>query len=273
MIELEAYGDVIRVLMTTRRTRAFGYSVSVYLTRSVLIDTGFPSVAADVSALLEHQRPRGIVLTHHHEDHAGNLPVVARRGLPVATSELTLAAVRQGEIAGLYRRVVWGNMPPFAAPVDAFVPAGLALLHMPGHSADHHVVWDAEREVLFAGDLFLGVRVRAARPGEDPRALARSLRAAAALRPRELFCAHRGRVPDPVATLEAKADWTEATVAAIDGRIAQGWSDAAISREVLGREDVVGYITLGDLSRRNFVRAVRAGGRPPGAASGGSPAA
>ena len=37
--------------------------------------------------------------------------------------------------------------------------------------------WDAERETVFGGDLFLGVRVRVAHPGEDPRQLARSVRA------------------------------------------------------------------------------------------------
>jgi hypothetical protein len=80
-----------------------------------------------------------------------------------------------------------------------------------------------------------------------------------------MFDAHRGRVADPAGALTAKADWIEATVAAIDRRIAAGWGDAAIAREVLGPEDVVGYISLGDLSRRNFVRAVRAGALGPGA--------
>jgi glyoxylase-like metal-dependent hydrolase (beta-lactamase superfamily II) len=235
------------------------------------VDTGFPAVAAELDALLARERPAGIVLTHEHEDHAGNLPAVAARGLPVAASAATRAAVRVGERAGLYRRIVWGTMPPVAAPLADFAPDGLALVPTPGHCDDHHAVWDAERETLFAGDLFLGVRVRIARPAEDPRAHIRSLRAAAALRPRVMFDAHRGLVPDPVASLEAKAEWLDETVAAIDRLIDAGWSDVAIAREVLGPEDWVARFSAGDLSRANLVRAVRRTRAPAGAAT--SPAA
>ena len=259
MIELETVGDVTRVIMSTRWSRAFGYTVSAYVYRGLVIDTGFPDVAGEFGALLDRVRPSGVVLTHHHEDHAGNISAVARRTLPLATAPATLEALRAGERAGLYRRVVWGTLAPLAAPPAPFEADGLTLLHTPGHSADHHAAWDAEREILFAGDLFLGVRVRVARPGEDPRRLARSLRAAAELRPRLMFDAHRGAVPEPARALAAKADWIEETVAAIDRRIAQGWGDATIARDVLGPEDLVGYVSMGDLSRRNFVRAVRAG--------------
>ncbi|MEJ7810632.1 MAG: MBL fold metallo-hydrolase [Gemmatimonadaceae bacterium] len=263
MIALEHAGDVTRVVLSTRWSRAFGYSVSAFLTRGILIDTGFPDVRAEVAALLDRVRPAGVVLTHHHEDHAGNMPLIARHALPVATSAGTLALLAHGERAGSYRRIVWGAMPPFTEPLAPFAPPGLRLVHLPGHSADHHAVWDDERGALFAGDLFLGVRVRVARPGEDPRVLARSLRQAVALGPRIVWDSHRGLIPHPLSALAAKADWLDETIAAIEARIARGWNDRAITRDVLGPEDRVGYVSFGDLSRRNFVRAVRT---PPAAA-------
>jgi glyoxylase-like metal-dependent hydrolase (beta-lactamase superfamily II) len=248
--------------MSTRWSRAFRYSVSAYLARGVLIDAGFPDVAHDVAALLDRTRPAGIVLTHHHEDHAGNLTAIAARGLPIAASPLTRSALRTMPRAGFYRRVVWGTMPPAVDPLDGLLPSGLALIPTPGHSPDHHAVWDAEHHTLFAGDLFVGVKVRATRPEEDPRVHVRSLRAAAALRPRTMFDAHRGLVPDPVAALTAKADWMDDTIATIDRLVSEGWSDAAITRTVLGHEHYVAYFSLGDLSRRNFVRTVRTSGAP-----------
>ncbi|MGI9076136.1 MAG: MBL fold metallo-hydrolase [Gemmatimonadaceae bacterium] len=260
MIELETLGHVVRVTMSTRWSRAFGYSVSAFLTRDVLIDTGFPDVRADMTAFLEHARPAGVILTHHHEDHAGNLEAVAHKSLPVWASPRTLAALRPAERTGLYRRIVWGTMHSQRQAPSAFEHDEMTLIHAPGHSADHHVVWDADRETLFAADLFLGVKVRVARPGEDPRVLTRSLRAAAALQPRVMFDAHRGLVANPVSALNAKADWLDGMVAEVDTRIAEGQSDAAITREVLGTEDYIGYVSGGDLSKRNFVRAVRATG-------------
>lgn len=258
MVQVETVGHVVRITMSTRWSRAFGYSVSAFLTRGVLIDTGFPAVRADITAFLERTRPAGVILTHQHEDHAGNLAVVAQKNLPFSASPQTLAALRPAERAGLYRRIVWGTLqtPPESFP--DFEHDAMALIHAPGHSDDHHVVWDADRETLFAADLFLGVKVRVARPGENPRLLIHSLRAAAALNPRVMFDSHRGLVTNPVWALNAKADWLEEMVAAIDTRIAAGGDDAAITREVLGTEDYVGYVSGGDLSKRNFVRAVRA---------------
>jgi glyoxylase-like metal-dependent hydrolase (beta-lactamase superfamily II) len=243
-----------------------GYSVFVFLVRDQLIDTGFPGARRAVARLLDERRPRGVIVTHQHEDHAGNVELIARRGLPIAMARTTEEALRAGEASvGFYRRACWGGMSPLRAPIEIHEPVGLELVATPGHSPDHHVVWDAERETLFAGDLFLGVKVRVARPMEDPRALAASARRAAALRPRVLLDAHRGLVPNGAEALRAKAQWLDETIGAIDDRIARGWSDRAITRAVLGREDLVYAVSRGDLSRVNFVRAVRAtGGRRAG---------
>jgi glyoxylase-like metal-dependent hydrolase (beta-lactamase superfamily II) len=248
------------------RSAAMGYSVCVFLVRDQLIDTGFPGARHRMARLLDERRPRGLVVTHQHEDHAGNVALVAERGIPIAMAPATEEALRAGEAnVGLYRRACWGIMAPLQSAIEPHQPTGLELIATPGHSPDHHAVWDAERETLFGGDLFLGVKVRVARPMEDPRVLARSARRAAALRPRELFDAHRGLVPNGAEALAAKAMWLEETIGAVDERIARGWSDRAITRAVLGREDVVALVSRGDLSRLNFVRAVRAtAARPAG---------
>ena len=141
-------------------------------------------------------------------------------------------------------------------PLD---PAPLRLLPTPGHCADHHVVWDPERETLFGGDLFLGVKVRIAHRSEDPRALARSLRAMAALRPRRLFDGHRGLVRDPIPLLEAKAAWVEDTIAAMERLLDAGWPTARVRDTLLGREEMTGYLSFGEYSRTSFVHAVRDG--------------
>lgn len=259
MLQLETHGDVTRLAMSTRVSRAAGYAVSAYAVRGILIDTGFPAVAREVAAWIDQARPAGVVLTHSHEDHAGNVELIARRGLPIAAGSATLSALRNAHEIGFYRRLLWGRVPPLVSPIEPFEPDGLALVPTPGHASDHMIVWDAERETLFAGDLFLSVKVRAAHPGEDLRQLVRSVRTAAALRPKRMFDAHRGLVPDPVASLEAKADWLEETIGVIEGRIARGWSDREIARAVLGREESAYYISRGQMSKINFVRAVRGG--------------
>ena len=249
--------EVTSIWFSTRRSRLVGYGVHVFITRGAMIDTAFHAVRRELSSLVNERPPRGIILTHHHEDHAGNIEMTAARGVPIAVAPMTMKSVAARAPVGLYRRFVWSPMPVLRSPITPFAPEGFELIHTPGHSPDHHVVWDAEREILFAGDLFLAVKVRVARPGEDPRALVDSLRIAAALRPRRMFDAHRGEIAAPVDALLAKAAWLEETIARIDRRIAQGAPDAVIRDEVLGREDLVSYLSRGDLCKLNLVRAVR----------------
>ena len=263
MLTFERHGDVTRVRMTTWRGRSVGYDVSAYLVRGVLVDTGFPRAAREFGRFLDAQPVRGVIVTHWHEDHAGNAALVAARGLPMAIAPPTLDQLRaSGASIRFYRRYVWGIAPPVLTPVVPFEGDGLRAIHAPGHSLDHHVVWDEQSATLFSGDLFLGVKLRAAFPDEDPRELIASLRRIAALGPRRMFDAHRGEVRDPTSALLAKADWLSEIVSRIEAKVDAGWSDRAIRRYVLGREGAVALLSGGEYSKLTLVRAVRRGRRP-----------
>lgn len=253
-----SHGDVTQIRMSTVIGRSIGYDVSAFLCRDVVIDLGFPLVARDFGRYVASVQPAGALITHHHEDHGGNAELAATLGIPIGASDATLAMLREPEDLELHRRVIWGTPAPLRTPIVRFESDALRLVPTPGHAPDHHIVWDAERETIFGGDLFLGVKVRAAHHDDRPRELVRSLRTAAALEPRRYFDAHRGPVRDPVSALGAKADWLEETIAAIERRIAQGWSDRAIARAILGREDLAYYVSRGAMSRITFVARVRA---------------
>jgi glyoxylase-like metal-dependent hydrolase (beta-lactamase superfamily II) len=259
MVRVERHRDVTRYELSSVTSRVIGYSASAYLVRGVLVDCGFHAARQHVDEILERERPRGVLITHYHEDHAGNIERVARRGIPIGAAAETIAIVRAPEPVRLYRRLTWRTAPPLASPVTPFVDDALELRAAPGHSSDHHVVWDASTGTLFGGDLYLGVKVRIAHGAEDPRRLAKTLREVAALGPARLFDAHRGFVANPVPLLVAKADWTEETIAAIEKRIAEGAEDSAIVKDVLGGESLPGLFSGGDYSRANFVRNVRRG--------------
>lgn len=260
MIRLERYGDVARLRMSTWRSRSIGYEVSAYVTRRILIDCGFPHVARALARALDQLQPVGAIITHAHEDHAGNVALLARRGLPLDVGALSLDELRAGRRIRPYRRYTWGQPRPFTESFTPLCPGPLQLLPAPGHSPDQRIVWDAERETLFSSDLWLGVHVKVMHVAEeDPWQLASDLRAAAALRPRRMFDSHRGPVRYPGRALTAKADWLERTIGAIARRIGEGWDDPAIRRAVLGREELAGFVSRGEYARVNLVRNVRAG--------------
>jgi glyoxylase-like metal-dependent hydrolase (beta-lactamase superfamily II) len=270
MLALSTAHGVTRLHLWSRLGRALGYTVSAYHARGVLVDTGLPGAAPTMRAWMARERPRLVVVTHAHEDHGGNVAVAAALGIPVVGGGATLARLRAPGALPLYRRLVWGTPAPL--PADAGVEehpllaeAGMRRLPAAGHADDHSVVWDAERGHLFGGDLFLGVKVRIAHQGEDPRLLARTLRWATSLEPEVLFDAHRGPVPRPAPLLRAKAEWLEATVGEMERLADAGLGEHEIRRRVLGREPLVAIGSHGEFGKLNLVRAALAGrhhGRP-----------
>jgi glyoxylase-like metal-dependent hydrolase (beta-lactamase superfamily II) len=209
--------------------------------------------------LLEAARalaPRGAVVTHWHEDHAGSTPALAAAGMPLALDPRCEATLRAHPAVALYRSAIWGRTPPLRAPIVPFDPAPLQLIPTPGHTDDHQVLWDAEREIVASGDLFLGVKVRVAHEHEAPRLLVESLRRVAALRPRLLLDAHRGPLTKVGPLLRAKIDWMEETIGEIVALSRAGAGEHEIRRRVLGREDLVGRASFGEYSKLAYVRAV-----------------
>lgn len=256
MVRTERHRNVVRFVFSNRRSRLVGYSVSTYLVRGVLVDTAFPAVETDLLQALRPPDLRGVLLTHKHEDHAGNIEALARLGIPIGVSEETRRAVAAPPPIGFYRRWTWGSMPPLVTPITPFAPEDLKLIPTPGHCTDHHVVWDTTDDTVFGADLFLGVKVRLAHPHEDVRKTVESLRRVIAMNPQRLFDGHRGLIEDARGALTAKADWLEETIARIDSLVRAGDDEERIMKAVMGREEFAGYFSGDDYSRRNFIRSV-----------------
>ncbi len=259
MVDILPHDGVTQWRFASTTSRVAGFSSSAFLRADgVLIDTGFGGVRRDFSRLLDSTDLRGVIVTHHHEDHAGNVELVAARGLPMWMAPATRALVTTVAPIRTYRRLTWSTTPPLRSPVVPFDTAPLQVLPAPGHCADHHVVWDAATRTLFAGDLFLGVAVRIAHHDEDLWASIESLERMAALEPERMFCAHRGLVPDAAAALRSKAAWMRQQIDQVSAAMGRGESDDTILRTLMGGESLTGWASRGEYSRRNFIRLIRA---------------
>ncbi|MCU0619725.1 MAG: MBL fold metallo-hydrolase [Gemmatimonadaceae bacterium] len=219
MLRTIRHDGVTEFRFASLASRAIGYAVSAFLTDDeVLVDTAFPGARRDLVRALRGRAPRGVLVTHHHEDHAGNVAHLAHGGVPMHLAPATEEALRRFGPMGLYRRFTWRSMGPLTTPIVPFDPGRYALVPTPGHTADHHVVWDAATRTLFAGDLFLGVKVRISHHDEDPYA---------------------------------------AFLDEIAQRLRAGHDDARILRELLGGESATGIASRGEYSRASTIAAVR----------------
>ena len=202
---------VARIRMSSVAGRVVGYDASAYVLDGIVVDTGFRRAREAFGEAISALGVRAAVITHWHEDHAGNVPMLARSGMPMVLHPGTEAILRAPPDVPAYRRIVWGQPEQLEGDVSRPDTAPLRVIHAPGHTADHQVVWHAERGIIATGDLFLGVKVRHAHRTESPRMLVQSLRMVAALEPRLLLDAHRGVIENPVPLVRAKIDWLEET--------------------------------------------------------------
>lgn len=261
MIEAETHGPLTFLRLARRVLGRPVYWTGAYFVEGVLVDCGPPATARDLLAFLDGRAPRGLVITHHHEDHSGGAALLRKTlGVVARAHPAALPLLAQGFVQEPYRRLAWGPPPRLAAePIvveEAFGPLRLRPVPTPGHSPDHLCFYEPEREWLFTGDLFLAERLRFLRSDEDLDLLVDSLDTVGRLPVREVFCAHRGPVRDGPAALRRKAEHLRALRGGIADLLRQGLPENEIARRLVGREGFLTWLSLGRFSARNFVRAV-----------------
>jgi glyoxylase-like metal-dependent hydrolase (beta-lactamase superfamily II) len=144
------------------------FSTHVYLVKDkgstwTLIDTGLPGASDAILAYMAkvHVEPtsvKRILVTHLHLDHTGSLKVMLEKTHARSFAHWIEAAY----IAGNPKYDGPGTPPtdpvlidePFkdGDPIDA--AGGLIAYHTPGHTPGHSSFYQAERKLLFSGDLF-----------------------------------------------------------------------------------------------------------------------
>lgn len=195
----------------------------------VLVDPGPQSCEETLVAALDGERPRALLLTHIHFDHAGaagalvrrwpDLPVyVHERGAPhLADPERLVASAARlyGGEDGLRR--LWGEVVPVPESNlrvlrggERAIEGGFDVEYTPGHASHHVSYLHADTGWAFVGDV-AGVRIPPSAlvvaptppPDIDVAAWERSLDTVAGWRPQSLGLTHFGAVDDPPAQLAA----------------------------------------------------------------------
>jgi glyoxylase-like metal-dependent hydrolase (beta-lactamase superfamily II) len=196
----------------------------------VLVDPGPQSCEETLMAALDGERPRALLLTHIHFDHAGvagalvrrwpDLPVyVHERGAPhmAAPERLVASAARlYGGEDGLRR--TWGDVVP--VPEDSLhvlkggeTVLGFRVEYTPGHASHHVCYFHEDSGTAFVGDM-AGVRVPPGSltlaptppPDIDVAAWDDSIDVIARWEPQLLALTHFGASDEPQAQLAAVRD-------------------------------------------------------------------
>jgi glyoxylase-like metal-dependent hydrolase (beta-lactamase superfamily II) len=237
------------------------YQVAAYFVDGLLIDTGFDYVAERFYQALRNQNVEQIVNTHHHEDHVGaNYLFEQRQGLKALAHQLALPLIEKPpRKLKPYRDVVWGvPKPAHPAAIGATISTpkySFRVLPLPGHSPDHIGLYEPQQGWLFSGDLFLSVKVRVLRYDEDVLAAMDSLRRVIALPLQRLFCGSGKVFDNPGEVLSKKLAFYEEIQQHAQALHQKGWEPEKIRDAVLGKEGVWPWLSQGEFSKLNLVKA------------------
>lgn len=194
-------------------------SVNVWLVESAqgltLVDTGFSFMASDILRAAERTGAGPIarvLLTHGHPDHAGGVPLLARRlDVPVLAHRQELPFLTGGR---LYPRIASALQPRHPGLIYQLPEAptgglrsigGLTPWPAPGHTPGHVVYYHDADRVLLAGDLFNSSNGRLRHLGHwyslDKNEATRSEQLLGRLLPAQVETSHGGSVLNPPAAL------------------------------------------------------------------------
>jgi len=261
MLRASGHGPITRIrLARTVAGRAL-YSVCAYLVDGVLIDNGPPATARELVAWLRPRPPRLVLNTHYHEDHTGGNGALQRAfGVRVLAPAASIARLAAFYRLPFYRALVWGQPTDVAVePLPPVVDTGryrFEVVPTPGHAPDHVCLFEPEQGWVFSGDLFIHERVTYTREVEDVWQHIASLRRVLALQPRLLLCSHAGVVHDPQGAIRSKIAFWEGLAERARTLYEQGVPLGAIRSRLLGREGWMTYISRGDFSKKNMIRAL-----------------
>lgn len=224
------------------------------------IDTGPPNQWSTIRRLLDARPPRRLLLTHHHEDHAGNAARIATRyQLTPLAPEPGRAKLSRGYRIPPIQRLIWGSPQPVdteSLPERIPMAEGgdLHSVPTPGHARDLTCFHWPERGYLFTGDLYLSKSIRYLRADENLLQLMQSINKVLALEFDVLFCPHRGIVAQGHLALREKLDNLR-TLCDRAGRLhGEGIELEEIINRLLGPEDWLSRLSGYNISKGNLIR-------------------
>ncbi|NOZ85098.1 MAG: MBL fold metallo-hydrolase [Deltaproteobacteria bacterium] len=234
------------------------WNVRFYFAKGALIDTGPPNMQQTVLDVVEKIKPKAVLITHHHEDHAGNASAISSRlGIPVFASAGTVRYLSDSYYQARFQKITWGSFKPLTAiPMDNLHLKGIYFkaIPVPGHSDDMTAWYVPEQGWLFSGDLYIADKIKIFRYDENLLQTIKSLQRVLELDFDSLLCGHNPKFEGGKNRIRAKLDFLMHLVNAAGSSYLRGEPIEDIAQRLLGKNRLVRYFTGGLVSEVHLVR-------------------
>ncbi|WP_265182230.1 MBL fold metallo-hydrolase [Geomicrobium sp. JCM 19055] len=202
-----------------------------------------------------------MALTHNHEDHSGNVAVLAnQRELPVYVHELGLEECFLETPYPYYRQLAWGERKPFqpSKMPDQLTTSNATwdVIFTPGHAKDHISLLDEQTGRLFTGDLFVTPKPKVIMEAESIPETLRSLKKLLNYEFSSIFCCHSGYHINGKEMVNKKIEHLEALIAQVHELTEQGYSIDDIDRSLYPKTYPIETVSEGQWSSRHIVSSI-----------------
>ncbi|MFS1514713.1 MBL fold metallo-hydrolase [Chengkuizengella sp. SCS-71B] len=260
MLELSHHEDVVGAKTVVP---AIGFHVNVYfyMIDGLLVDTGPRRGKKDTIPFLKQNNINQVIITHHHEDHTGLAPWIAKdKQIPVYAHQSGLKLCSKKGKMPYYRRYFWGKRAGFnASKLNSTFETDkykYKVIHTPGHADDHIVLLDEENGRLFSGDMYVLAKPQSIWNFENMPLLMDSLRKLLTYDFSTVFCGHAGILKDGKHKLQLKLNYLEESQAKIKELHKEGKSNKEIANELFPHKNMLNYFSFFDTSPMHLVRSM-----------------
>ncbi len=261
MLKTSTYEDLTIYKMGRSIGKFVPYFVHAFLLEDTLIDTGTGFAGVEFLSALKGKKVNRIINTHYHEDHTGNnhriqqtysAEILAHRdSIPYIENP------RKVKLK-LYQKYIWdypeGSTATEIKDYVVIGPYQFQAIHVHGHSEGHICLYEPQQKWLFTGDMFCGVKNIYLRRDEDFNLMLKSLEDLSTLKIDTLFCSLKGVITNGGEALSEKIKYMKNLRDKILNLHQAGMTDGQIRNKLLGREDMMFYITGGHFSKQFLIK-------------------
>ncbi len=237
-------------------------TVNLFIIDGLLIDTGPPRLYHEVLHELQSKFINQIFVTHHHEDHTGNVARLSQHFECTAlSSKLCAEMMKSPPKISFAQYMTWGNRPPYhhlqgvsSVTTDQ---REFQLIDIPGHAPDMVALYEPHKKWLFSADLYVHHYISYYLFSESMAQQIASIKKLLKFDFEILFCCHAPPMKDGREKLTKKLKFFESFNEQVREQAIKGYSASKIMKALdLKERWGIRLLSHGMLSKLNMVKSV-----------------
>ncbi|MFN8283506.1 MAG: MBL fold metallo-hydrolase [Chitinophagales bacterium] len=237
-------------------------TVYTFVLDDLLIDTAQRFNRENILKVAQDHEISTIILTHHHEDHSGNVAFLMKQlHVDAYAHPETVRILKKGYSISVLGKLMNGNVdrallnPILETDLIETKNYSLQPIFTPGHCHDHYCYFEKNHGYLFSGDLYVADKIKYFAPYESIFTQMDSLKKLLQLDFDVLFCSHNPKTENGKKRLQNKLNFFEDFVGTVSKYKEEGHSSSEILAKMGNKENVFyKVITFGDFTAENLVK-------------------